>query len=145
MRTLGNSIIRTRLINWTSQWAAPQTSFERVLNSAPCYGQIFVNDIRSRCSPALQDCGTGRTTSPQIWVNDQVLTICESKHQALHQFNRELTRMDCLSHMIVFDVWNGPNVTGVLSKWVAGILTCFHSHIVYLSVKFSRSSNRVQI
>lgn len=81
----------------------------------------------------MQDGGASRARNPDVGVNNEIIRISQSQYQSLYQLNWKLAGMNCLLDMVMFDIWDGPNVAGILARRVAGILPDFCPFEIFLA------------
>ena len=91
-----------------------------------------------------EGCNDGCSGSEER-VEDPVTGARKSQNEPFDQFNRELAWMISLFNMVALYVWNGPQITRILAKRVAGILTGFRAFEVLLTRVFLRDTDRIHV
>jgi hypothetical protein len=85
-----------------------------MLDSLPANAYVLRNDFRASGSAVVQHSRASRARDPDVGVNNEIVRISQSQHQPLHEFDGELARVSCLLNVVVFNIWNGPDVAGIL-------------------------------
>jgi hypothetical protein len=120
--TSGDSVIGPGLVYLKVARERVKHAYEGHLRRRPLGHPILSDSIRTCGTSAVKYRCACRATDSNIGIYNEVPRIGQGQHKALDQLDRELARMDRLLDVVVFDVWDGPNVPGILSQGIAGIL-----------------------
>src|SRR5438552_2499767 len=83
---------------------------------------VIRDDISPRRSPAVLDgCARGAPDA-HVWIHDEVPGGGERQDEPFDELDRELTWMDRFLHVVGLHVGEDPQVAGVLSQGVSGVL-----------------------
>ena len=106
---------------------------------------IFCFDFRTGTTPAVTDSSNDRGSASDKGIKHPIGFITHGKYEAFDQLDRELTWVVSFFHMVVFNIWNVPDITGILAERIARVLAGFGSLEIFFAGVFLRDAHWIKI